>query len=71
MEATAAPQLGRLSTAPEISKQLGSISLDRLYGMCREGLIPHVRVGRSILFSEAAIAAWIENGGHTGPDGAE
>jgi len=63
MQATAAPQLGRLLTAPELAEQLGSISRDRLFELAREGKIPHVKVGRSVRFAVPAIASWLASGG--------
>lgn len=35
----------------------------RVYVLAREGVIPHVRLGRSIRFNEATLAAWLEAGG--------
>lgn len=35
----------------------------RLYILAREGIIPHVRLGRSIRFNEAELEAWIAAGG--------
>jgi len=35
----------------------------RIYILAREGIIPHVRLGRSIRFNEAEIEAWIAAGG--------
>ena len=64
-------KLPKLLTAHELANQLDSISLHRIYELVREGSLPAVRVGRSVRFSAQAIAAWIENGGTTGPDGAE
>ena len=66
-----AEALPKLITAPELAEKFDSISRDRLYELAREGLIPHVKIGRSVRFSAQAIAAWLENGGTSGPDGAE
>lgn len=54
--------LPRLLHAEEVAEQTG-LPLPRLYALVRRGLIPHVRVGRSVRFSEAAVLAWIEQGG--------
>lgn len=54
--------LPRLLRAEDIAEQTG-LSLARVYALVRAGQIPHIRVGRSVRFSEAAILAWIERGG--------
>lgn len=61
---TASTVLPRLLRADEVSAQTGE-SLPRVYELCRMGLIPHVRLGRSVRFSAEAIRAWIEDGGST------
>lgn len=35
----------------------------RVYELVRAGLIPHVRVGRSVRFNSRRLAEWIEAGG--------
>jgi excisionase family DNA binding protein len=56
-------RLPRLSTAQEVAEATG-IKLPHLYGLCRSGAIPHVRLGsRAIKFSIPAVRAWIESGG--------
>lgn len=35
----------------------------RIYELVRAGVLPHVRVGRSIRFNAETLAAWIEAGG--------
>ena len=57
-----AGELPRLLTAEELAAQIG-LSRFRLYELCRGGLIPHVRVGRSIWFDPKAVAEWIAAGG--------
>ena len=64
-------KLPKLLTAHELADQLDSISLHRIYELCREGSIPHVKVGRSVRFAVPAIASWIEAGGTSGTVGAE
>ena len=41
----------------------------RIYGACRDGLLPHVRFGRNILFSPKKLIAWAEGGGSSLPGG--
>lgn len=64
----AAPVARSLQPAPrmlrvaEVAKRL-DLPEKRLYILAREGIIPHVRLGRSIRFNEAEIEAWIAAGG--------
>ena len=56
--------LPRLINARELSEQLGnSISVARLYELCRENKIPHTKFGRSTFFDPSAVADWIRAGG--------
>ena len=41
------------------------VTTARLYGACREGLIPHIRIGRSVRFSRPDLMDWVANGGST------
>ena len=43
------------------------LSKARIYGACRDGLLPHVRFGRNILFSPKRLIAWAEGGGKSYP----
>ena len=45
------------------------LSEARIYGACRDGLLPHVRFGRSLLFSPKQLIAWAEGGGSSLPGG--
>jgi len=40
-----------------------SLSEDRIYTLSREGTIPHVRLGRTLRFSEARMLEFIASGG--------
>jgi excisionase family DNA binding protein len=40
----------------------------RIWKMCRDGAIPHVRFGRRVKFDVDQLEEWIKNGG-TGPQG--
>jgi len=40
-----------------------NVSLDRAYTLSREGIIPSVRIGRSLRFSEGDISDFIKQGG--------
>ena len=54
--------LPRLLTASELADQIG-ISKFRLYELCREGAIPHIRLGRSVRFDPHTVLAWLHGGG--------
>ena len=58
----------RLWRAGEISAMTG-LSLPRVYQLAREGILPCVKVGRSIRFSQPAVEAWIEAGGAASGNG--
>ena len=45
------------------------VSTWRIHQLVREGLLPAVRIGRSVKFSPAALDAWIERGGQSLPGG--
>lgn len=47
-------------TADEIAKYLG-LSRDTIYILARENKIPHVRIGRRILFKIESIDKWLED----------
>ena len=63
------PILPRLLSAEEVSKHTG-LSRARIYELVRSGAIPHVRLGRTVRFSAAALREWLEAGGtgYNGPD---
>jgi len=42
-------------------RQLLKIGRTTLYNWCEQGIIPHKRAGRIILFSKKRILAWLEN----------
>ena len=46
--------------ADEVRKMLG-IGRNTLYNWCEQGIIPHKRIGRVILFSRKRIQEWLEN----------
>lgn len=53
---------GRLLTAAEAAERL-RVSTWRLYDMVREGMIPAVRLGRSVRVDPGALEDFIANGG--------
>ena len=57
-----------LVTAHWVAGYLG-VSRARVYELCREGLLPHVALGRSRRFSPREVVAWAEGGGKSYPGG--
>ena len=51
-----------LMDVTQTAKHLG-IPARQVYYYCSKGLIPHVRIGRTVRFSENQIRRWIETGG--------
>ena len=45
------------------------VDVARVYELCRSGLLPHVRLGRQVRVSRAALEEWIRNGGKPLPGG--
>lgn len=56
------PAATKLLLAPDVAKRLG-MSTQRIYELVRQKRLPHVRVGRQIRFSSAALQKWIDDGG--------
>jgi len=42
-------------------RQMLKIGRNTLYSWCQQGMIPHKRVGRVILFSRNRIREWLDN----------
>ena len=55
-------ELERLLDAEEVAKIL-KVNKDRVYSLARQGVIPHVRIGRQLRFSSRALDDWISRGG--------
>ena len=58
----------RLVTAHWVAGFLG-VTRARVYELCREDLLRHCRLGRSIRFSPQQVVAWAESGGESYPGG--
>lgn len=54
----AAVRSGDIMTASEVGRFLG-LSRNAVYDAAGRGEIPHRRVGRRLIFSRAAILAWL------------
>ena len=52
-------QVPRLLSVEEVSEATG-LGAWRVYQLCAERKLPFIRVGRTLRFSEAALAKWIE-----------
>ena len=59
-----------LLTSAEAARTL-RIGVRALWGLTKANSIPHVRIGRSVRYSPAALRAWIEAGAPTDPGAAE
>ena len=57
-----------LMNVTQTAEHLG-IPARQVYYYCSKGLIPHIRIGRLVRFSEDQIKRWIEAGGSSLPDG--
>ncbi len=44
-------------------------SEQRVYELARQGIVPHIRLGRQIRFSRAQVSEFIDNGGKSYPGG--
>lgn len=53
------PSMLRAQTVAEML----DVPVRRIYQLCRERSIPHVRLGRSVRFAEARLKEWIAAGG--------
>lgn len=51
-----------LQTASEAAERL-SVSVQRVYEMARLGIVPCVRLGRTVRFDPAAIEGYVASGG--------
>jgi excisionase family DNA binding protein len=64
-EGAAGPGLPKLHSARQVAEATG-LSLYRVYELCRLGVLPHRRLGRSIRFSADSVAAFL-NGSDAPP----
>lgn len=55
-------EIPRLLTAGEVADATG-LPKWRIYQLCRFGDLPHIRLGRSVRFSQAAVSQWLADGG--------
>ena len=49
-------------TAPAVAKIL-SVPQHRVYELTRQGILPHVRIGRQVRYPQDRLAEWIAAGG--------
>jgi excisionase family DNA binding protein len=52
----------RLLQADEVAAMLG-VSVQRVYALAREGLLPSVKLGRQVRFDSKQLEEWIKSGG--------
>jgi len=58
----------KLLRIPTVAKIL-DVSEDRVYSLAREGVLPHVRLGRQIRVDSDALEEFINSGGKALPGG--
>lgn len=68
--ASLANGLPPMLTAKQASELL-QIRRAQVYALAREGIIPSVRVGRTVRFNRARLVEWIESGGTGLPGGGQ
>jgi excisionase family DNA binding protein len=59
---TTYPSVGALASELGISRQAA-------YSALRQGVIPHIRIGKRFVLPRAAIAEWLRTAGKLGPTG--
>jgi excisionase family DNA binding protein len=55
-------------TAEEAAQVL-KVKTERVYELCRLGILPHVRLGRQVRIEEQQFLEWMRNGGQALPGG--
>lgn len=58
----------RLQEADFAANRLG-VTKAQVWKLCRQGLLPHVRLGRKVMFSPSMLEDWIARGGKALPGG--
>ena len=58
----------KLETAEWLEDHVG-IPRARAYELARQGILPHVRLGRQVRFVPEQVEAWIADGGQALPGG--
>jgi len=59
---------GKLLKVSEVAAIL-DVSVARAYELCRENILPHVRLGRQLRVDPDQLQEWIKNGGKALPGG--
>ncbi|HJP83228.1 MAG TPA: helix-turn-helix domain-containing protein [Fimbriimonadaceae bacterium] len=52
----------RIISVEQTADQLG-VKTDRVYELCRQGFLPHVRLGRQVRIVEEQLHEWLLKGG--------
>lgn len=53
---------GQTLTARDVAERYG-LTLESVWRHCRDGVLPHARISRTIRFDKATLDRWFENGG--------
>ncbi|HAI20686.1 MAG TPA: DNA-binding protein [Clostridiales bacterium UBA8153] len=65
---TLSERLKRVWTVAEVARIL-DLSESRVYEACRQGLLPHVKIGRQIRVDQKSLEAFLAAGGQALPGG--
>ncbi|MGE5584938.1 MAG: helix-turn-helix domain-containing protein [Bacillota bacterium] len=60
--------MGRFLTVDEVAREL-QVRRDRVYELARDGILPVVRLGRTIRIDREAFEEWVRRGGQAWPGG--
>jgi len=60
--------LERCLTAEEVA-EIFNVSRARIYELCRQGFLPHIKLGRQIRFNKQALEEFMRKGGKSLPGG--
>lgn len=52
----------KLREADYAAERLG-LTKPAVWKLCRKGVLPHIRIGRKVLFEPTVLEAWIQAGG--------
>ncbi len=58
----------KLLKADDVAEMM-NLSQDRVYALTRENILPSVKIGRQLRWSEKALLDFVENGGKPFPGG--
>lgn len=60
--------MSSLLTVDQVAKVL-LVGKQRVYALCRLGILPHIRLGRSVRFDASQLESFMNSGGRSFPGG--